>query len=209
MKIILLGSTGLVGDKILHELIINDAVKQITTIGRRAPKLTSDKINAIVEPDTSQWYKNEYFVGNDVAISAFGTTKADAGGIDKFKEIDIDNNVKFATTAKANGVSKYVLISAVGANSNSWFPYLRLKGELEDAVKKLGFNSTHILRPGALLGDREKPRLAETVANSVLKLPVLSSSLANKAEVVAAKVNSLLTSTEKFKIYGVKEINQV
>lgn len=45
MKVVLLGSTGLVGDAILQQLVINDAVKQITTLSRRPQKLRVKKLS--------------------------------------------------------------------------------------------------------------------------------------------------------------------
>lgn len=53
-----------------------------------------------------------------------------------------------------------MLVSSGGANAKSHFPYMQMKGELEEAVKAIGFDHVVILRPGLLRG-REKPRLGE------------------------------------------------
>lgn len=42
-----------------------------------------------------------------------------------------------------------------------------MKGELEEAVKKLGFKHTVILRPGVIVGERQESRYAEAVARWV------------------------------------------
>lgn len=46
-------------------------------------------------------------------------------------------------------------------------PYARMKGELEEAVKGLGFEKTVILRPGLIVGDRGESRPAEFVIRKI------------------------------------------
>lgn len=209
MNVVLLGSTGLVGDALLKQLVVNDAVKQITTFSRRPPKVESEKIVSVVDSDTSKWYKEENFKGQDVAISAFGTTRAAAGGNDKFREIEIGNNVKFAEVAKSSGVPKFILVSSGGASSSSLFPYTKVKGEIEDAVKGLKFDSAFILRPGLLLGEREESRFVEHSIQKLSGLPVFSKIIpANKAETVAKKIVELLSATGS-KSLECAEINKV
>lgn len=163
----------------------------------------------MVETDSSQWYKEENFKGHDVAISAFGTTRAQAGGIEKFREIEIFNNVKFIEVAKASGIPKLILVSSAGASSSSMFPYMKVKGEIEDAVKAQKFESFFILKPGLLVGARENPRFAETAFQTVASLPLLNKAIpSNKAETIAKKIVQLLSATGT-KTLGVSEINQI
>lgn len=61
----------------------------------------------------------------------------------------------------------YVLISTGGANAKSFIPYPKMKGELEDSVKELGFEHTVILRPGLLVGERSESRMAEAVFRKI------------------------------------------
>ena len=51
-----------------------------------------------------------------------------------------------------------ILVSSGGASSASSLAYLKMKGQLEDAVRSLGFDNTVILRPGFLMGKRYVPR---------------------------------------------------
>lgn len=69
-----------------------------------------------------------------------------------------------AKAAKAAGVETYVLISAHGANANSPFAYVKMKGELEDSIKALGFKHTVFVKPGFIAGERSnrKVGVAET-----------------------------------------------
>jgi uncharacterized protein YbjT (DUF2867 family) len=75
----------------------------------------------------------------------------------------LDLNYDLAKAAKDAGVDTYVLISTVGASSQSGFAYPKMKGELEDKIKSLGFKHTVILRPGMILGTRSDSRPVEAV----------------------------------------------
>lgn len=100
-------------------------------------------------------------------ISALGTTRAAAGSVENQRKIDLDLNYDLAKSAKDAGVDTYVLISSNSANATSSFAYIRLKGEIEDRIKSLGFKHTVILRPGLLLGSRNETRLAEALLRNI------------------------------------------
>ena len=63
----------------------------------------------------------------------------------------------------------YVLISSNGANHTSYFAYPKMKGELEEAVKGLGFKHTVIVRPGLIVGDRSESRPAEAALRGLAR----------------------------------------
>jgi uncharacterized protein YbjT (DUF2867 family) len=97
-----------------------------------------------------------------------GTTLKQAGSKEKQYEIDFTFNLNFAKKAKENGIENYVLVSSVGANSKSGIFYTRMKGELDEAVAKLGFENLVILRPASLTGNRENRRTTEEMSVPVL-----------------------------------------
>lgn len=66
-----------------------------------------------------------------------------------------------ARAARDAGATVYVLISSASANKTSSIAYARMKGEIEEDVKALGFNQTVILRPGLISGTREESRPLE------------------------------------------------
>lgn len=159
MSTFILGSTGLVGLQILKYAEQSALIDKIVTVSRRVPSITSPKIRAIEETDTDKWpevIENE--TDTKVFFSGFGTTRSAAGGAENFKKIDYGVNYAAAKAAKKAGVETFVLISSVGANPNSLFFYLKVKGQLENDIIDLGFPRTIILRPGVLLGDRDKPK---------------------------------------------------
>lgn len=68
-----------------------------------------------------------------------------------------------ARAARDAGVKVYVLVSSTSASKDSSIPYSRMKGEIEEDVKALGFERTVILRPGLISGQRDESRPAEAV----------------------------------------------
>jgi uncharacterized protein YbjT (DUF2867 family) len=75
-----------------------------------------------------------------------------------------------AEMAAKNKVNQLLLVSSVGAGANSLFYYSKVKGQIEDAVQKLPFWSTHIFRPSVLLGERNENRWGEQVAGRIGKV---------------------------------------
>ncbi|ODQ77128.1 hypothetical protein BABINDRAFT_163855 [Babjeviella inositovora NRRL Y-12698] len=158
---ILIGSTGLVGSAILRQLTSGaTSYSTLTTVTRREVPFQSqlssqNHVKNVVEKDNTKWAALITAAKPNVMYSALGTTKAIAGGFPQQWKIDYDLNLELATAAKDSGATTYVLISSSGASASSRFPYLRMKGELEDRVLELGFKNTVILRPGFILGERE------------------------------------------------------
>jgi len=127
-------------------------------------------------------------------------------------------NIELAKAAKAAGTKTYVLISGSGASPNSYFAYPRMKGEIEEHIKEIGFEHTVILQPGLIGGTREESRPAEAVIRGVaaalgkLYSPVLKDPWAQDADVIAraAVAASLQVESGKVKekvwVLGAKDI---
>ena len=79
----------------------------------------------------------------------------------------MDLNVALTKAAKDASVHTYVLISPSVSNASSKMAYSQVKGELEEAVKKLGFEHCVMLRPGLIVGGREDSRPPEYVFQTV------------------------------------------
>ena len=91
------------------------------------------------------------------------------GSLERQREVDYGLNLPLVKAAKEAGVKVYVLISSASASANSMSPLLKLKAEVEEAVKDLGFPHTIPVRPGLLLGDRNETRLTGAVFQIVAK----------------------------------------
>lgn len=142
-----------------------DVVDKVFAYSRK--ELASDaKVTSIVSKESSEW-PTQYPSATGLFISALGTTRANAGGFENQKKIDYDLNLELAKAARAAGTTVYVLISSSGADTGSMFGYTKMKGDLEEAVKALGFDHTIIARPGLIVGDRNDSRVAEFVLRKI------------------------------------------
>ncbi|KAF1925991.1 uncharacterized protein M421DRAFT_229314 [Didymella exigua CBS 183.55] len=213
----LAGSTGLVGSNILSQLLAHPSFSSVYAYARRDlpnPTATS-KLNPITSTDTSTW--TSMFPRSPapaIFFSGLGSTKAQAGSLEAQREIDYDLNLALAKAAKEAGVDTYVLISAGSANAQSSFAYVRMKGELEESVKALGFKHTVLVRPGLILGGREDSRPAEFAIQKVAGLfksvtPKLTDFWAQDATTIArAAVNAGVQCVEGKKEGGVWLLGQ-
>jgi len=91
----------------------------------------------------------------DEVYLALGTTIKVAGSQEAFRAVDYEANLAVAKSALAAGARRAGLVSAMGSNARSSVFYSRVKGELEDALARLGFDALVIARPSMLAGNRE------------------------------------------------------
>jgi len=79
-------------------------------------------------------------------------------------------NIELARAARAAGVKTYVFVSSAGTRGffSSSVPYSQMKVGVEDTIKDLGFEQAIILRPGAILGERDRPHNGGPWLNSLV-----------------------------------------
>ena len=86
--------------------------------------------------------------------------------------MDFDFVVNTARAARAAGVTRLAVVSALGADAKSRVFYNRVKGEMQAAIAQLGYESVVIAQPSLLLGDRaalgQPPRTSEVWAGRLL-----------------------------------------
>ena len=100
-------------------------------------------------------------------VCCLGTTIKAAGSREAFIAVDRELVLRLAKVAQAHGARQAILVSSVGASRQSANFYLRVKGEVEDALSGLGFERVDILRPGLLLGERRERRRGEAIAQAL------------------------------------------
>lgn len=167
-RILIAGATGLVGRHVLSQALADRRVDGVVAPTRRAlpahPKLLNPVSDMTALPADADWW------AVDGVVCSLGTTRAAAGSAEAFRAIDLDLQRDVARLARGHGAERFALTSSTGANARSRFLYLRTKGELEAAVTHLGWPSLTILRPGAILGDRDEVRTAERVTAAALRI---------------------------------------
>lgn len=171
MHATIIGATGLIGGHLL-ELLLNDpSFTTVRILIRRPLDINHNKLEKKLVDFSDLESFRLALEGTDVIFCTIGTTmKKMKGDKEAYRKIDHDIAVHAAQSGKANGCEKYVLVSAVGANSKSSNFYLKLKGEIEEAVQASGMNDVFILRPSLLLGNRKEFRLSEKLASWLMPL---------------------------------------
>lgn len=173
MKLLIAGATGLVGRHVLALALDDPRVEHVVAPTRRAmpahPKLLAPEVDFDALPSDAAWW------AVDAVICALGTTMRTAGSREAFQRVDHDYPLAIARLAHAHDTPTYVLNSAMGADAGSSVFYNRVKGDVEDALREVGFRSLVFARPGLIGGQRDEHRPAERWAARVLGLlgPVL------------------------------------
>ncbi|XP_035508402.1 oxidoreductase HTATIP2 [Morone saxatilis] len=162
----ILGASGETGRLLLRELLERNIFSKVTLIGRRQLTFEDKAYENLVQEVVDFEKLDDYaaaFQGHDVGYCCLGTTRAKAGA-DGFVRVDHDYVLKSAELAKSGGCTQFHLESSRGADKNSNFLYLKVKGQVEADIEALGFDRYSIYRPGVLLVDRQESRPSEWLA---------------------------------------------
>ena len=199
MKALIIGATGATGKDLLSQLLADDTYAEVHCFVRKPLALTHPKLHAhVVDFDTPEAWAD--LVRGDVAFSCLGTTLAVAGSKDAQWRVDYDYQYAFAQQCKANGVPSFVLVSAAGAKAQSKLFYNRMKGALEEAVKKLNFPRLLIFQPSVLIrsnSDRAGENLSVKTINFLNKLGILKRYRPMPTTVLAQKMRKEVATARK------------
>lgn len=189
------GATGLVGREILARLLAGNSYSAVHCVGRPRPDPVHPSLVVHVTDSLSEFSAPPV---DDVFI-ALGTTLKVAGSQQAFRAVDFDAVVALARSARAAGATRLGIVSAMGADAKSPVFYNRVKGEMEDAVSQLGYDSVVFARPSLLAGDRkalaQATRTGEQLALVAMRLfkPLTPRNyrVVAAADVAAALVNAV------------------
>jgi uncharacterized protein YbjT (DUF2867 family) len=179
VRIALVGATGLVGRRVIELASAGDEVRIVGIARREVPLPPGARMEMFVA-EPAKWGEVLDAVRPRALICALGTTWKKAGRDEAaFRAVDHDLVLATAETAKRAGVPNMVVVSAAGADARSKSLYMRVKGETEEALSRVGFKRLDILHPGLLRGTRtDDLRFAERAAIIAAPLidPLLSGS---------------------------------
>jgi len=208
---LVIGATGATGRELVNKLLIDDDFDQVSIFVRTAPNIKQQKLKINII-DFKELEKHKDIIKGDILFSALGTTKKDAGGKDQQYEIDYTYQYEFAKKAADNGVGQLSLVSSVGANAKSSFFYPKIKGALEEAVKKLDFKKIDIFQPPMLIRQPDLMRDGEKsgikILNRLNKIGILKSQKPLAVEALAEKMLKIAKtpSKEKATTYRPKDL---
>lgn len=163
---VIAGASGLVGQECLR-LLLNRYDSVISLVrkptGNTQGRLTERRID-FERLDTLEIPRGAH------VYSALGTTIKKAGSEAAFRRVDFDYPKMLAVRAAAAGGAKFVLVSSVSSDKASGNFYLRVKGELEEAIAAMPLDAALFFRPSVLIGDREEKRTGESIGIVVARL---------------------------------------
>ena len=163
------GSSGLIGQHLLNQLIKNENYNKIKIFVRSKPEINDPKIE-IIKTDYSNLQNHKEDIKGDDCFFCIGTTKQNSPDKNEYRRVELDVPKEIAQIAKSNSVNSFVFVSSGYADSKSSGDYLKYKGEVEEELKRLNFPKLGIMRPSFLLGDRKEKRIGEKIGIFVFNL---------------------------------------
>ena len=169
MKYLVLGATGLVGSKIIEKL---DPKNEVIAFCRRDFDFPSHVKKNIVnfEEDFDLPIVDHLFICLGFPVELLDLVIMRKSVKKLFKKVDLDLVTQVAKKAKQIGIKNVSVISSVAASDKSLNYYLKIKGQMENNLRELGFDQLNIIQPSHMLGEREKPighdvKLFEDITN--------------------------------------------
>ncbi|ELY4082246.1 NAD(P)H-binding protein [Cronobacter sakazakii] len=168
-RVLITGASGLVGSHLLRMLVDEPRVTSIIAPTRRPLRVPMHKVENPCDPQLSD-VLTQLSAPLDIVFCCLGTTRREAGSKEAFILADYTLVVDTSLAGLRLGAKHMLVVSALGANTNSPFFYNRVKGEMETALKAQGWPRLTIARPSLLIGDREKRRAGESFMAPLFRL---------------------------------------
>ena len=159
---VVFGSTGLIGDHLVNQLIQDHYYSKIKIFVRSQTLINNEKVE-IINIDFNNLANHKTEITGDDCFFCIGTTKQNSPDKNDYQKVELDIPKEIAQIAKANSVKSFIFISSIYANPNSSGNYVKFKGLVEEELKRLNFSKLGILRPSFLMGKRKENRVGEKI----------------------------------------------
>jgi uncharacterized protein YbjT (DUF2867 family) len=179
MKVLLFGATGMVGQGVLRECLLDAEIERVQTVGRTASGARDPKLREIVRKDLFHYSDIEtYLAGFDACFFCLGVSSA---GLSESQYENLTYTLTMAaaeTLSRLNPGMAFIFVSGAGTDSSEKgrVMWARVKGKTENALLHLPFKAAYMFRPGVIEpvhGERSKTtayRVGYVVMKPVLPL---------------------------------------
>jgi uncharacterized protein YbjT (DUF2867 family) len=153
IKILIFGATGMVGQGVLRECLLDPHVDAIVTVGRSATGVQNPKLREIVRPDLFHYSDIEAELkGFDACFFCLGVSSA---GMPEKQYKNLTHTLTLAaaeTLSRLNPAMTFVYVSGAGTDSSEKgrAMWARVKGKTENALLRLPFKAAYMFRPGLI-----------------------------------------------------------
>ena len=192
------GSTGLIGSELVKLLLKDAYYAKVKVVGRNNPGIEHPKLESIIINFDSLPKHREQLLANHV-FCCLGTTMKKAKSREAFYKVDFTFPFELAKVAELFSAEQFLLVTAMGASKNSRIYYNSVKGQVEESISGMAFESIHIFRPSLLLGKRQELRLGENIGQIVARLidPIMVGPLNKYRAVKGSSVANAMLSMAK------------
>jgi uncharacterized protein YbjT (DUF2867 family) len=154
MNVLILGATGMVGQGVMRECLLDGGVARVVTLGRRATGAANSKVRELVHADLFHLAPIEQeLAGLDACFYCLGATAAGKSEAE-YARINHDMTLAVAETlARVDPDMTFIYVSGMGTDSTERgrTMWARVKGRTENALLRLPFRAAYMLRPGIIL----------------------------------------------------------
>jgi len=151
VEIILFGATGMVGQGVLRECLLDADVQSVLSIGRTATGQSHAKLREIVRKDLADLADIEHELqGYDACFYCLGVSSAGKTEAD-YQAVTYGLTIAVARTlARLSPGMTFIYVSGAGTDStgSGRFMWARVKGKTENDLLRLPFRAAYMFRPG-------------------------------------------------------------
>jgi uncharacterized protein YbjT (DUF2867 family) len=154
MKVILFGATGMVGQGVLRECLLDSAIEAVLVVGRsplRAPP--QPKLHEILHRDFTDYSAIEpQLTGYDACFFCLGVSSIGMEA-ERYRHLTYDITLAAAKTlSRLNPQMVFVYVTGRGTDSTEQgaLMWARVKGKTENDLLKLPFKAAYMFRPAGI-----------------------------------------------------------
>jgi uncharacterized protein YbjT (DUF2867 family) len=153
MRVLIFGATGMVGQGVIRECLLDQQIASVQTVGRSASGVQHSKLREIVQPDLFHCHSIEWELnGFDACFFCLGVSSAGMGE-QQYEKLTYTLTLAAAKAlARLNPAMTFVYVSGAGTDSSEKgsVMWARIKGKTENAILRLPFKAAYMFRPGII-----------------------------------------------------------
>ena len=153
MKVILFGATGMVGQGVLRECLLDPEVESVLVVGRSPSGRRHAKLREILHDNFFDFSALEsQLAGYDACFFCLGVSSVGMSE-ERYRHLTYDLTLAAATTlARLNPGMVFVYVTGRGTDSSEQgrLMWARIKGKTENDLLKLPFKAAYMFRPAGI-----------------------------------------------------------